>query len=263
MKCPNNLTVVRHGESAYNALREQKRRSPEYAAFLEAYEARHDDPGRAQTLARQVMRLGSLTLGVGDHDTGLTARGHRQSVATGKHLPRLIEIPDVIFVSPYDRTHGTHAGMVEGWPELAKVPVVEDERLREQEHGLGLLYNDWKLFATLHPDQEALKALEGKYWYRFPQGENVPDVRERGRSWLGAVARDYSGQNVLAVAHHITILSLRANLERLGVQEYIRLDAEERPINCGATIYDGDPDLGRDGRLVLRQYNECLYDLST
>lgn len=156
-------------------------------------------------------------------------------------------LPDVIFVSPYFRTMETLEWMKKGWPELQNVKVYEEERIREQEHGLSLLYNDWRVF------------LEGAYWYRYPQGENVPDIRERLRSWLTTLTRDFAGKNILAVTHHLSILGLRANLERLSAEEFIKLDHSEPPANCSVTIYKGHPELGSDGRFLLESYNQKLY----
>jgi probable phosphoglycerate mutase len=259
MKWPNTLTVVRHEESAYNALRERKKADPVYREFLAAYERRREDPDTVRGLALALVADGGFLLGVGDHDTGTTERGAHQAETTGRRLSDLIQLPDVIFVSPYKRTRTTLGHMAIGWPALADVRTVEEERIREQEHGLSLLYNDWRIFNVLHPEQEQLRELEGEYWYRYPQGENVPDVRERVRSWTGALTRDYSGQNVLAVTHHLSILGLRANFERFGAEEFLELNEQERPVNCGATIYRGAPDQGSNGRLLLDQYNVQLY----
>jgi hypothetical protein len=54
-------------------------------------------------------------------------------------------------------------------------------------------------------------------------------------------------------------LSFRANYERLPPEEFLRIDEEEKPLNCGVTLYQGDPKAGSNGRLVLDQYNVKLY----
>ena len=262
MKWPNTLTILRHGESGYNALKKAREEDERYAEFKHAYNRRNKSPEAADTvraLAEELIQEGTFSLGVGDHDTPLSENGHRQAEVTGRKLSKLIGLPEVILISPYDRTRGTHGGLVEGWPELGEVPVIEEERLREQEHGLALLYNDWRVFNVLHPEQDRLRELEGPYWYRYPQGENVPDARERNRSLLGTTTRDYSDKDVMWIGHHLSILATRANLERFGEAEYLRLDREEKPVNCGVTIYRGDPDAGQDGRLVLDTYNQKLY----
>lgn len=260
MKWPNTLTVVRHGESAYNVLKDLKNQDPDYVEFKKAYYRRKKDPERARELASKLVDSGAFILGVGEHDTAMTENGHLQAEVTGKRLSAEVELPDVIIVSPYDRTVNTLGHMAVGWPELIKVKRVEDDRLREQEHGLSGLYNDWRVFQVLHPEQDALRSIQGPYWYRYPQGENVPDIRERARSMVTTISRDYNEQNVMVITHHLWILALRANLERLDVPGYTDLDTNHKSINCGVTIYRGDPSQGSDGKLILDTYNEQLYD---
>ncbi len=259
MKWPETVTVVRHGESEYNVLRALKDADPLYQEFKRAYNRRKRDPELAKELAGRLMEESSFVLGVGDHDTALTDEGRRQAEKTGAKLRERIKKPDVVFVSPYMRTHHTLGHMAVGWPGLSEVRTIEEERIREQEHGMTLLYNDWRIFQVMHPEQEQLRNLQGPYWYRYPQGENVPDVRERLRSFLNTITRDYREQNVLVVMHHLAILSLRANLERLDPEQFRHLNDHHRPINCGVTIYRGNPEAGRDGRLELDIYNEQLY----
>lgn len=259
MKWPESLTIVRHGESAYNALKVAKETDPAYQAFLAAYDAREEDPDTVHELAAELFQSGRFALDVADFDTPLSKKGHWQSRVTGEKLKDVIPLPDVIFVSPYLRTKQTLGSMAIGWPELEKVKTVEEERIREQEHGLAQIYGDWRIFQTLNPDQAMLREREGRYWYRHPQGENVPDVRERNRSWLSALTRDYAGENVLTIAHHLTKLATRVNLERKGAEEFIHMDEHETPHNCGSTVYRGIPELGSDGRLELEEYNTVLY----
>lgn len=134
-----------------------------------------------------------------------------------------------------------------------------DERIREQEHGLSILYNDWRVFQTLHPEQKLLREQEGRYWYRYPQGENVADVRLRTHNWMGTLIRDFAEKKVLVVTHHLTILSLRANFERLDENGFLHLDEHEAPINCGVTVYRGNPNKGTNGKLELEAYNQKFY----
>ncbi len=260
MKWPNTITIGRHAESSYNRLKAKKEADPQYLEFKKAFEERKVDPETARALARGLLERDDLVLGNGDHATGITELGKRQAEVTGARLKERIALPDVVLASPYDRVYQTLAGIAIGWPEFGEVKVVEDERLREQEHGLALLYSDWRIFRTLHPEQDALRDQEGPYWYRYPQGESVPDVRERNRSILGTMTRDYVGQNVFMMTHHLNILAMRANIERLGVSEFLELDENYKPVNCGITVYRGMPDLGQDGKLVLESYNEKLYD---
>jgi hypothetical protein len=63
----------------------------------------------------------------------------------------------------------------------------------------------------------------------------------------------------MMMTHHLNILSLRANLERLDAQQFAQLDEHETPVNCGVTIYRGNPNAGQDGHLELDIYNQKLY----
>lgn len=253
MKWPSSVAFVRHDVSLYNELKERKQSDLHYQAFLEAY--RQDSSGeRTVGLARSLSK--KIAVGKGDHDTPLAKQESELAFATGEYLKQTLGLPDVIFVSPYERTLGTLQGITRGWSELTDVRVVEERRIREQEHGLVLLYNDWKLFTALHPEQLALRKLEGNFWYRFPQGENVPDVEMRVRSWFDTLVRDYRGKNVLVVTHHLAILAVRALLERWTAEKFIEVDKTDPPRNLSLTLYRGHPDKGVDGKLILERYNE-------
>lgn len=256
MKWPSSLTLIRHDESAFNALKKLKEKDALYRKFRAAFES---DPRSefTKTLAFQVKEKFSLKFS--DSKTPLArGAGHQAEIMAGK-LKNVINLPDIIFVSPYERTLRTLENMAKGWPELNKIKTVEEGRIREQEHGLALIYNDWRVMQALHPEQLELYGAEGEYYYRYPQGESVEDVRERGRSWLNTLTREFAEKEVLGVTHHLTILATRANLERLGAEEFLDLDAHNKPINCGVTIYRGSPEQGKDGRLMLDRYNAKLY----
>ena len=257
MKWPTDVTLIRHGQSAYNALRKAKARDADWIAFKAAHEK---DIGSSESRRLAEIVMEKFALGVSDYETPLTDKGIRQAQLTGKGFrERNTRLPDVVFYSPYKRTENTLARLIDGWPALATVKAVADDRIREQEHGLSLLYNDWRVFQVFHPEQKKLRDLLGPYWYQFPQGESVSQVRDRVRSELGMLIREYAEKSVLFVTHHLTILSFRADVERLTPEEFILLDEKEKPINCGVTRYAGDPANGKNGKLVLSCYNEKLY----
>lgn len=187
MKWPISLTLIRHGQSAYNVLRVQKQQDPLYRKFQAMYrEGRVDD--EARELARQIKE--KYALGVGDYETPLTTEGEMQAVKTGAKLSEAgTTLPDVIIYSPYLRTRETLDFLSKGWDQLGTVPRFEDDRIREQEHGLSIVYNDWRVFHTFHPEQRELEKLQGSYWYQYPQGESVANVRDRVRSMLATLVR--------------------------------------------------------------------------
>ena len=257
MKWPKWMLLIRHDVSAYNSLKNEKSKDPVYQEFLKCFRA---DPTSEKTkdLAKQIHK--KFALGVGDADTSLFDYDAKSAEEVGIGLSKEYDIPDVIFVSPYTRTQLTLRALIRGWTKLEKVKIIEDERIREQEHGLSLIYNDWRVFHTLHPEQRILHKLEGPYWYRYPQGENVPDVRARNRSWITTVVRDFSEKKVLVVTHHLNILSIRAHIERWNAEKFIDVNKNDKPINCGVTAYQGNPNEGENGKFELMYYNRCLYD---
>lgn len=252
MKWPNTLTLIRHDVSKFNALRESKAESELYQRFIRAWKT---DPASNETIALATIIQEDFALGVGDANTPLADPTGSRAIVTGQKMPEFMDLPDIVFVSPYLRTKETLRFLAIGWPELQKVPVVEDDRVREQEHGLALLYNDWRVFHALHPDQRKLFELEGPYWYRYPQGESVADTRARNREHLAMLIREYAGKNVLVVTHHLNILATIANLERWSAAEFIEMDTHAKPVNCGVTLFTGVKAQGRDGKLRRTLYN--------
>ena len=256
MKWPAEIIFIRHGESAYNALKKKKESHPVYKEFRCAFE---ENPKGILTMGLAEKALEIFALPDGDNGTPLTDRGRCQARSTGAGMAAVFEKPDVIFVSPHVRTRDTLCGLVEGWPALAGAKTYEEVRIREQEHGVSLLYNDKYLFQAFHPEQVRLQAMEGRYWYRYPQGENVPDVQLRIGAWINTLIREFTGRRVLVVTHHLCILAIRATIERFGADEFLELDEKEKPLNCGVTVYRESPKKGRDGKLELVSYNKKYY----
>jgi broad specificity phosphatase PhoE len=76
---------------------------------------------------------------------------------------------------------------------------------------------------------------------------------------MSTLVREYSGQRVMLITHHLTILSIRAILERLSSSEFVDLDKKQKPVNCGVTIYHGEAGVGKNGRLIMDEYNTKFY----
>jgi broad specificity phosphatase PhoE len=100
-----------------------------------------------------------------------------------------------------------------------------------------------------------LLAMQGHYWYRYPQGENIPDVRARCRSWMSTLTRDHAGRRVLAISHHITILSHISNMKRMNAAAFLEMDATRKPRNSSSTEFI----CGDDGAFKLHRYNDQLF----
>ena len=259
MKWPLSITLVRHGESQYNELRRKKEKDERYQLFKKAFN-RDPESSECRELAKEIKK--KFALKMSDDKTPLSDAGHKQARKTGSKIFGIVHaVPDVIIVSPYQRTRETFDDMASAAGSVIRVENrIYDGRIREQEHGLSLLYSDWRMFEVFHPEQHALRNLLGPYWYQFPQGESISQVQDRIRLFTNKIIREYAGKHIMLVTHHLTILSIRANFENLSPEEFIRLNEEEKPRNCGVTIYRGNPDRGTDGKLELVWYNRCLWD---
>jgi broad specificity phosphatase PhoE len=264
MKWPHTLTFIRHGESAYNELKEKKRIHADYDRFCTVFDRdfahAKDEAWPSEELKELAEKIWhETTLSMSDYDTPLTRAGLLQAKKVGKKLESSIPFPSVIYVSPYVRTRQTFEAIRGEWKELAKVKTVYEERIREQEHGLATVFNDWRVYNVKNPLQALLYKMEGGYEYRFLNGESKADVRDRVRDFLGTLVREHAEEHVLVISHHLTILSFRANLEHWDRDQFITTDKNEAPINCGITMYQGHPELGKEGKLLLDIYNKKLY----
>jgi broad specificity phosphatase PhoE len=257
MKWPTELLLVRHAESAYNILKDAKDADPDYRRFVQLFETDRSNP-ETKSLAAVLHKRHAL--GCSDRDTPITPRGEQQAMLTGRGMRDAgVPPPEIIFVSPFLRTEQTFAIFQQEWPALQGAKVYRDERIRERDHGLSLIYNDWRIYKVNHPEQAALYDLVGYYDYRYLNGENIPDVRLRNLSWIATITRECSGKRVMAITHHVNILATRANFERLSPLQFSHLDEHEKPVNCGVTFYKGNPEKGRSGRLELLEYNRQYY----
>lgn len=261
MKWPKQLVLIRHAESAFNALKLKRDADPEYQQFRKLYQEGIERSSRfpKKTIALAHKLKQKYALGVSDPETPLTQKGHEQALLTGRGLAKDLPLPDVIFVSPYRRTHQTLEGIMHGHERLGGVRIVPDERIRERNIGLLELFNDWKILNTIYPEQGQLHTLQGPFYYRYPQGESIVDVQSRNRQWFQTLTRDFPDKVVWAVTHHLTILTIRSLLERWAPAQFIDADQNHTPRNCSLTVYRGDPEQGTDGKLILDDYNRIFY----
>ncbi len=264
IKWSASLTLVRHAESEYNILKMKMEASPIFQKFKRLYDEWDKNPGTlpsSELIALALQVKDEFSLGCSDRDTKLTDLGIQQAIATGKGLESDIEQkPDIIVVSPYFRAKETLRLMQKHCPLLQDVPEVSEDRVRELDHGLALLYNNWRVFFTLYPDQKALCDLLGPHDYRWPNGENILDVQIRTRGWFDKLIRDYAGLNVFVVTHHLTILAIRGLQNGWSDKHFIHQDEHNKPANCGVTLYKCHDDLGKNGKLMEERYNKVYYN---
>ena len=193
-----------------------------------------------------------------DMDVPLSARGEDQARALGEWLrdqPEDVR-PTHTIASPYVRAQQTARIVLEESgcpPETIDVEV--DERLREREFGI-LDRLTRAGIAERFPEQAAARAFLGKFYHRPPGGESWADVALRLRSLLDTAGRQYAGERLLVVGHQVVILVLRYLLERLSEEEILAIDRSEEIANCSLTVFELDPEIGRQGGMVLRRWND-------
>ena len=227
---PDRLWVVRHGESAGNVARDAA-----YASGLHVIDIAHRDV-----------------------DVPLSPLGEDQSRALGAWLADLPEQerPSVVLTSPFLRAWETAAIVARAGGLAPDAKTIVDERLREKE--FGILDRLTKAgMEQRHPEQAALRARMGKFYFRPPGGESWCDVILRLRSVLDSISLHHSGPGtrVLVVAHQVIVLCLRYLLEGMTEEQILAIDRAADVANCGVTAYSINPEIGRDGELQLRTYN--------
>jgi broad specificity phosphatase PhoE len=227
-KWPQQLWVVRHGQSAGNVARDDAE-------------------------ARQQLRIAVATR---DVDTPLSELGLRQAAALADWFAALpaAEQPNVLLFSPYLRARSTAQATLARIAQDDLVAVVADERLREKEFGI-LDRLTPRGIAQKYPELSEQRQHVGKFYFRPPGGESWCDVILRLRSLLDTVVREYRGERVLIVGHQVIVNCLRYLLERHDEDSILAIDRAADVPNCGVTAYRFDAATGRNGKLVLELSN--------
>jgi broad specificity phosphatase PhoE/cyclophilin family peptidyl-prolyl cis-trans isomerase len=224
-KYPSRLVIVRHGESEQNVALDL----PEDSIDIDKIAA------------------------IRDADIKLTERGQLQALQTGKYLAATARF-DVCFSSPYLRAIRTAELIAKrlGYP----LKIYKDNRLREKEFGRlhGLLPKNIK---ERFPIEYAARERDGKYWYRFPGGENYPDVEMRISSFIEKVARQYAGRSILVVTHQVPFKLFRAIFQHLDEAQTLALEEVK---NCAVQEYVIDRSKNPAGRMKLKNFNFIAYD---
>ncbi len=225
---PSVLWLVRHGQSSGNVAR---------------------DLAHAEGLTH-------IALPGRDVDVPLSELGRAQAGALGRWFAAAHEVgrPEIMLASPYVRALETAEIFRSAGGCPAEERICLDERLREKEFGIldGLTTAGIR---ELHPDQHEFRQLLGKFYHRSPGGESWADVIFRLRALMDTVSLHYGGRRVMIVAHQVVVLCLRYILENLTEAEILSIDRLGDVANCAITEYRFDPTVGKDGQLVLVQYN--------
>lgn len=212
MSMPQDLVLVRHGESEGNVVQR-------------AY--KHGE----------LTELPSNFLDTHDWHYHLTPEGVAQAQAAGRWLTaqfgEIAESFDEHYVSPYIRTRETAAhlgGSACAW--------LVDERLRER---------DWGVYNSVEPDErkkffphtERVRKQTSLRW-RPDGGESLmSEVMLRYRDWLDTLNREQSDKRVLAVSHGELMWVARYVHERMLPEEWEAADEDrsQRLVNTAILWY--------------------------
>lgn len=237
MTVPSQLICVRHGQSLHNNLMHKKQRNHDYIKLKNMLDKHGFGYPPLWGLATQISKKYNPPFA--DKEADLTWLGRRQSLLTAQALKNEIALPDVVVVSPFRRCVNTFEAMKLGWPELENVKfIIQDERIREQETGEAYLRGDLDVFFILNPAQHELFRSYGRYFYRFPSGENVPDIRLRLHVWFDDLRRKFPRKRILIISHFTTLISFGANLNDWSEEEFLVRHENTRLTNCSVTVYD-------------------------
>jgi broad specificity phosphatase PhoE len=129
-------------------------------------------------------------------DTELTEQGQRQAKQLGNHFHKYMQ-PDVIIASPLQRARIT----AESIAKQFSLDVTLDPRLKE--FNLG----DWegRSFTSLQEDGDIIERLISDPHFTAPNGESQTLVKQRIVSAIEETLERHSHQNILFVAHGITL----------------------------------------------------------
>lgn len=201
---PDELTLVRHGESLGNI------------ADAEARERGAE----------------KLDLSPRDADVTLSDTGRRQADALGEWLAGQGVHPTLVISSPFARALETAQRCV----EPTGLEVVLDERLRERDLGLfdGLTGHGVR---SSYAEEAARQRKVGKFYYSPPSGESWADVVLRARSLLTDLRHGFEGARVWMFTHQAVIMSFRYVLEGLTEEELLEIDRTSHIPNASLTTY--------------------------
>lgn len=227
-KWPQQLWLVRHGQSAGNVARD------------------------AAEAGKQLL----IEIASRDVDVPLSELGQRQANAMSGWFQALeADIqPTVVLFSPYVRARTTAQAVLERLDRDQLVAVAADERLREKEFGILDRLTPLGI-QDKYPELAEQRAHVGKFYFRPPGGESWCDVILRLRSVIDTITREYRGERVLIVAHQVIVNCFRYLLERLDEDAILAIDRAADVPNCGITEYRFDPSVGKHGKLMLTQAN--------
>lgn len=211
MGMPNDLVLVRHGQSEGNVATDASKRGDD-SWYTEAFMT---TPG---------------------HQWLLTDTGRAQAATAGAWIAEQVTpVFDRCFVSPYVRTLQTAALL-----GLPGAQWRENRALRERSWGdIDSLPKSQFEARPEYRLNAVLKRNDPLYWAP-PNGESIAEVAEdRVRNVLSTLHREADGQKVIAVAHGELMQAFQLVLARLSDREFVDMDRDkaQKIHNCEVMHY--------------------------
>ncbi len=195
--------------------------------------------------------------GIPDYKIPLTEEGVVQARATGIALCKRFGAPDYLYHSGYKRAEDTADGILAAYSEEERGRIQVRSHLFIRERDSGYAYDMTKDEAcAAFPWLQKYWDTHGGFFSRPVGGESLAQVAERAYLFLNTLFRDRAGQKVFVITHGGTLRSFRFLLERWDYDRALHWRPDERPANCGVTVYEYDAALGR---LTLREYNTVYW----
>lgn len=157
---------------------------------------------------------------------------------------------DIIFTSPLKRAKET-AEIIRG---SRKIPIIEDERLREigfgPYEGLCCQKEGWNI-----PDPDFANFFTNPGNYVPPEGgESIRHLCKRASEFLNELVQnpEYQDKTVLLSGHGAVVKGLLSSVTITDLKDFWNGGVHK---NCGVSILDVN-----EGRITLRQENVIYYD---
>lgn len=195
MSMPNNLVLVRHGQSAGNIAIDMAKRG-DLSAFTDAYTT---TPG---------------------HQWRLSDLGRQQAAAIGAHIAATFTRFDRYYCSPFVRTVETAGHLA-----LPDAQWRKNRAIRERDWGdIGCLPLSEFEARPEYEMNARMKRIDPLYWCP-PGGESIAMVAEdRVRNVCSTLHRECSDLDIIMVTHGELMMAFRLVLERLDDAEFAALD---------------------------------------
>ena len=116
-------------------------------------------------------------------------------------------------------------------------PII-DSRFNELWRGIWHTLGKERV-AELYPEEIDIRKLEGEWHYRPPGGQSCQDVEIMIHSFINSLRVDYSGKNILVVAHGNWMLLFWRVITNSQPGEFESRYRSNKYKNCALSIYEG------------------------